>query len=251
MSGPGRLFGTGDPVRLAPADIARRIRHRPAWLLDDLAPTAEERADLAGYARGVALWYRLRQGGFTMLGCRRGRTLRRLAADAERQGVEGALVDCGVWNGGSSVLLASGAPGRQTWCFDSFAGLPAPSADDGERSVGWHGACHGSVAAVASAFSRFAPSTPYRIVEGWFADTFPTVDIPSIAVLHADGDWHDSIDLTLRTFYPRLAEGGFVIVDDYGLWDGARRATDTFRAEAGIAAPLRSVDGNAVCWQKC
>jgi hypothetical protein len=51
--------------------------------------------------------------------------------ELDRLGVQGALVECGVWKGGCIALMAlahmrSGAPKRMIRLFDSFQGLPAP-----------------------------------------------------------------------------------------------------------------------------
>ena len=69
-------------------------------------------------------------------------------------------------------------------------------------------------------------------------------------MLHADGDWYDSVLLTLETFYPKVSPGGFVVIDDYSGWEGAKIATDEYRVTNGIDAPLVEVDGTAVYWQK-
>ena len=240
------------PRRHSARDVVDRIRARPAWLLHDLPPARDELAHPLDYWKGMRLWYRLRQEGYTMLGCRRGRYLHRLAAEADRDGVPGVLLDCGVWNGGSTVLLSTGAPLRTVWAFDSFEGLPEPGELDGEDSTGWAGACLGSEARVREAFETYADPTRLRVVKGWFADTYPgaRADVGQVAVLHADGDWYQSVLLTLGTFCPSVAPGGFVIVDDYGLWRGARQATDEYRKDAGIDAPLRPIDGNAVYWRQ-
>ena len=245
-----RAPSVGD--RLSRRDVLRRIRARPEWLLHDLPPSAEELRDPVAFWRGLRLWYRLRQGSYTMLGCRRGRYLYRMAATVERRGVPGDLVDCGVWNGGSSVLLSRGAPSRRIWAFDSFEGLPEPTWRDGESSAGYAGACEGSAERVRDAFARFAEPARLRIVKGWFADTFPQTasEIDQVAVLHADGDWYDSVLLTLRTFHPKVVSGGYVVVDDYGHWEGARRATEEFRDEAGVSEALVSIDGNAAYWRR-
>src|ERR1700694_3979891 len=106
--------------RLNPPLPLRRIAEQPSWIFKDLAPMSPEVRRPLQYAQSVLLWKRVRQRGYTMLGCRRGRALFRLAREVERQNVPGALVDCGVWNGGSTALLSAGAPTRDVYAFDSF-----------------------------------------------------------------------------------------------------------------------------------
>jgi O-methyltransferase len=220
-----------------------------AW---DLAP---RRADLrrpARYGEGARLQRRLMREGYTMTSSRRGRTLHRLAATAAEDGVPGALVDCGVWNGGSTVLLSRGAPERDAWAFDSFEGLPEPGDLDGAASHDHVGDCLGSEERLREAFRLFADPSRLIVRKGWFQATFPSAaeEIDAVAVLHCDGDWYDSVMLTLETFYPKVSSGGFVVIDDYGHWVGAREATDEFRSRNGIGAPLRRVDYTGRYWRK-
>ncbi len=238
--------------RLSVSDVLLRIRARPSWLLHDLPPTRDEAFSPHLYFTAMRLWYHLRQEGYTMLGSRRARYLYLLAHRADKLGIPGDLVDCGVWNGGSTVLLSQGAPLRRVWAFDSFRGLPEPGERDGGRSIGWAGSCLGSVQMVEAAFRTFGRRQQLRIVEGWFGETFPEVapQITTVALLHADGDWYESVLLTLETFGPKLAPGGFTIVDDYGHWEGARQAADDFRGKHNISSPLRQIDGNAVFWSQ-
>lgn len=230
----------------------RRIARQPSWMLKDLAPMRAEIGRPWEYARGVLLWSRIRQRGYTMLGCRRGRTLVRLAREADRRSIPGALVDCGVWNGGSTALLSAGAPCRDVYAFDSFEGLPSPDEEvDGARSVDWVGECLGVEANVREAVHRYGSPERLHIVKGWFEDTFPTAGdaVGPIAVLHADGDWYESVRLTLETFYDRVSPGGFVVIDDYGVWSGARQAVDEFRAGRLLKESLIVVEA-AAYWRK-
>jgi O-methyltransferase len=240
----------GDPVR--PRQAVRRVLENPRWLWRDFAPSLEEARDLPSFYKGLRLWLSVRQSGYTMLGCRRGRTLYRLARDVERLGIPGALLDCGAWNGGSSALLSAGAPSRAVWAFDSFEGLPPPGPIDKYADVDWIDNCRAAEENVREAFCRFAYPERLHVVKGWFALTFPqaAADIPAVALLHADADWYDSILLTLETFYPRVSRGGYVVIDDYNFWKGAHEATEEFRRRLGIVSPLRRIDDNAVYWRK-
>jgi O-methyltransferase len=224
---------------------------RLAWHWDKL-PRGEELRDLGAYRRGRRLYRELFEGGWTMLGPRRGRMLHRLAAEADRDGVAGALVDCGVWNGGSTILLSAGAPEREVWAFDSFAGLPEPRELDGRESEGLGGELVGSEQKLREGFERFADPARLHVRPGWFEDTLEAAagEIGRVAVLHCDGDWYDSVLLTLEVMYPLVSPGGFVVIDDYGTFPGARRATDDYRRRVGDAAPLRRIDHTGRYWRK-
>lgn len=151
-----------------------------------------------------------------------------------------------------TVLLSLGAPTREVWAFDSFQGLPAPGPLDGPASLAHTGACAGSQEKLREAFVRFAPDARVIVRPGWFDSSFPVAakEIERIAVLHVDGDWYDSVKLTLQTFYPKVAPSGYVIIDDYGTWPGARRATQEYRRQIGDNAPLIRIDHTGRYWRK-
>ena len=187
-----------------------------------------------------------------MLGPRRGRMLHRLAEEVDRAGVPGALVDCGVWNGGSTILLSAAAPRREVWAFDSFAGLPEPRELDGRESQSLGGELVGSEQKLREGVERFAHPERLHVRAGWFEETLEEAagEIGAVAVLHCDGDWYDSVLLTLEVMYPLVSTGGFVVIDDYGTFPGAGRATDEYRLRAGEAAPLRRIDHTGRYWRK-
>jgi Macrocin-O-methyltransferase (TylF) len=224
----------------------------PLGTLYDAAPSIDELAELREYRRAAGLWRHLRAGGYTMIGSRRARSLRRIARSCDEVHVPGAFVDCGCFNGGSSVMMSSGAPSREVWAFDSFEGLPEAGPRDPRRAHDWVGELVASDEKVREAFSRFASPNGLHVVKGWFEETFPETapQIDRVAILHADGDWYQSVKLTLETFEPKVSPGGFVVIDDYGDWEGAKEATHEYRASRGIDAPLVEVDQTAAFWRK-
>ena len=63
-----------------------------------------------------------------------------------------------------------------------------------------------------------------------------------IALLRLDSDWYESTRHELEHLYPLLAPGGVLIIDDYGAWQGARRAVDEWRAAIPAPPLLLRVD---------
>lgn len=173
-----------------------------------------------------------------------------LASEVARRGVPGDIVECGVWNGGSLALLASAMGGtRDAWAFDSFEGLPRPTEKDPEivRANYFRGWNAGSPARVAEAWSRcgLAPAK-LHVVPGWFAETFLRSEVPRIALLHIDADWHDPVLLCLERWYDRVCPGGAIILNDWNLYAGADRAVADFlarRAPGTDVMPLSRVGG--------
>jgi O-methyltransferase len=163
--------------------------------------------------------------------------------------VPGDVVECGVWRGGSSMLAALtldslGDRERRIWLYDTFEGMPPPA--DVDRSLtGQHakellertdaaGERTRAVAGLDEVKSNLAttgyPTERLHFVEGMVEDTIPAVAPEEISILRIDTDWYESTRHELLHLWPRLSPGGVLIVDDYGHWQGARRAVDEFLA---------------------
>ena len=73
-------------------------------------------------------------------------------------------------------------------------------------------------------------------------ETIPATLPEKIAILRLDTDWYESTRHELEHLYPRLVDGGVLIIDDYGYWDGARKAVDEYFREACRAIRLNRID---------
>lgn len=156
------------------------------------------------------------------------------------QGVRGAIVECGVWKGGSAMAaaltLVEAADDREIVLCDTFAGMPEPGQFDvdsnGSRAVDvMHS--DGLVRAVCplDEVRHNVGMTGYknvRYVAGRVEETLPAAAPKKIAVLRLDTDWYESTRHCLRCLWPRVVPGGVLIVDDYGHWMGAKKAVDDF-----------------------
>ena len=63
-----------------------------------------------------------------------------------------------------------------------------------------------------------------------------------IALLRLDTDWYESTLHELEHLYPRLGRGGVIIIDDYGHWQGARKAVDEYVSRNRLRLLLTAVD---------
>jgi hypothetical protein len=156
------------------------------------------------------------------------------------------------------TLLRLGAANRHLYLYDTFAGMPPPSAADttrsGERAADLlaQGDETSHIWAIASLedvrtamLSVGYPEDRIHFVEGLVEETLPGTAPDEIALLRLDTDWYESTRHELEHLYPRVAPEGVVIVDDYGYWQGARRAVDEYLAENGITLLLNRIDGTA------
>ncbi|HEY0323202.1 MAG TPA: TylF/MycF/NovP-related O-methyltransferase [Pyrinomonadaceae bacterium] len=177
--------------------------------------------------------------------------------------VPGDFVECGVWRGGSLMLMAytllsRGCTDRTIWLYDTFDGVTAPAEvdvqamsgrsavdilDERERSQDdpfWGIAPR---PLVESNLRRTGyPLHRFRFVEGDVLQTIPAEAPESMAVLRLDTDWHKSTLHELEHLYPRLSPGGVLIVDDYGYWRGARQATDEYFQTVAVRPLLNRID---------
>ncbi|HSR89761.1 MAG TPA: TylF/MycF/NovP-related O-methyltransferase, partial [Gemmatimonadales bacterium] len=64
----------------------------------------------------------------------------------------------------------------------------------------------------------------------------------TISLLRLDTDWYESTRHELTHLFPRLSPGGVLIIDDYGHWQGARKATDEYFARHSVRMLLNRID---------
>jgi O-methyltransferase len=203
--------------------------------------------------RMMRLVYRVR--GYTAVFVPRLVALYKLSEEINQRSLPGDIVECGVYNGGSAAIMASlyqkSPVSRNVWLFDSFEGLPKPTDKDGDEAPEYEGWCHGDLSKVEEVLRKLhIPESRVRIVKGWFQDTFPKVEIPKIAILHIDADWYESVKLCLEKFYDSVQPGGYVVLDDYGDWQGCRIATDEFLKKRTLDVKLIQVDYTGFYFQK-
>lgn len=167
-----------------------------------------------------------------------------------KNAIPGAFVECGVWRGGSSMAAALTFQHlgdiRDIYLFDTFEGMPPA----GEQDVDFRGEPMGDSFADTQATKELAAragatlgdvreamaSTGYpgdrtHLVQGMVEHTVPGSAPGEIAVLRLDTDWYESTRHELEHLYPRVPAGGVLIVDDYGHFAGARKATDEYLGE--------------------
>jgi O-methyltransferase len=192
---------------------------------------------------------------YTMLGIERLRTLRRFAEQIDQEGIPGDVVECGTCNGGSAAIMAQVAAtsslARHIYLFDSFEGLPPAGDKDGARAQGYTGLCRGAMDRVRAVLQALqVPLERVTLVKGWFDQTVPSSEVGRIALLHLDTDWYESLHVCLENLYDRVEPGGFVVLDDYGYWEGCRRAWHDFAESRALNVTLTPIDHTAVYFRK-
>jgi hypothetical protein len=176
-----------------------------------------------------------------------------------------SFVECGVAKGGCIALMSLAAgPNNKIYGFDSFEGMPNITEKDlgeynksdiykGFGKVGDN--LSGGIENVYKTFQTLnLDMKKVTLVKGFFKDALNNSDIlqdiGEIGVLRLDGNWYESTLICLEKLYDKVVVGGVIIIDDYGHWVGAKRATDEFRAKHNISAPLIQTDYTERYWIK-
>jgi len=196
----------------------------------------------------------------TMIGSKRLDNIQFCVEDVLRTNVPGDFMETGVWRGGACILMrgllnAFQENTRKVWVVDSFEGLPKPSlsADDALLSTYTkdNSVIAVSLGTVKDNFARYGLLDEQVVfLKGWFKDTLPSAPVSSLAVLRLDGDLYESTMDVLKTMYPKLSMGGYLIVDDYSAIDACKKAVDEYRAANNITEAINKVDDTGVYWQK-
>lgn len=162
--------------------------------------------------------------------------------------IEGDIVETGVFKGANLVLINNFLNqfnlNKKIYAYDTYEGQPEPSNLDFDykgtsmiekfshlkkKNIN---SVYCSLENVKNNIKKYSDNDLKKIVfiKGKVENTLNDENnIPSqISLLRLDTDFHDSIKKSLEILYPRLIEGGVLIIDDYGHFQGARTAVDNF-----------------------
>lgn len=169
--------------------------------------------------------------------------------------IPGDICECGVWRGGSMMAVALtlvelGDTDRDLYLFDTFAGPPEPVSKDGPTAP--------AELAVALRVPELAnlpseevrakledtgyPGERIHLVQGLVEDTIPDRAPDRLALLRLDTDYYVSTAHEMRHLYGRLSPSGILIIDDYGMFVGARAAVDEYFESRGQHVLLNRID---------
>ena len=169
----------------------------------------------------------------------------------------GVVIECGCYKGGSTVnlSLACALAGRELHVYDSFAGLPDPTAADASHRLDARGEIHtyaagmysGSLDEVRGNVARFGDPSVTRFHPGYFEDTMPGLDAP-VAMAFVDVDLVASLEPCVRAIWPKLAQGGTLFVHEAEHADiaGFFYDEDWWQTRLGTRAPGLAGSGTGV-----
>lgn len=264
------LMTTTDALRVMYLDLLKKTLLHSLWYEQErfdskLVDRAKRYApSLFGHPRGSVqdrtrgrVWPKF---AHTMIGRPRLDNLQFCVEQVIRDNIPGDLIETGVWRGGAcmlmrAVLKAYGIDNRTVWAADSFEGLPLPDAERFPKDKGDKHHTYAQLAVDVDTVKRSFEAyglldDQVKFLKGWFKDTLPLAPIRALAVCRLDGDMYGSTSDALVNLYPKLSNGGYLIVDDYGAVAGCRAAVDDYRSEHHVVEPIEDIDGWGVFWRK-
>lgn len=182
--------------------------------------------------------------------------------------IEGDIVECGVWKGGSCMtaacsLMSFNDISRKIYLYDTFdQGFDKEEQHENDTFVGgfndpsnYH---LGELTPVGGVYrypteeevknnliSTNYPADKIITVKGKVQETIPKIIPEKIAVLRLDTDFYESTYHELNHLYERLSKNGVLIIDDYGHCKGSMMATNQYFQENNINIMLTKIDTNS------
>ena len=193
---------------------------------------------------------------FTMTGHIRVISLLRSVEYLNKNKIEGAIVECGVWKGGSVMAALKALEKddflRDVYLYDTFEGMSEPTEVD-KNQIGKLAEqvideddfqkCISSLDdVIKNVKSTGYPTDNLHFIKGKVEDSIPNEMPKKIALLRLDTDWYESTLHELNHLFPLLVKDGVLIIDDYGHWNGCRKAVDEYFSNLDTPYFMHRVD---------
>jgi len=163
--------------------------------------------------------------------------------------IPGDMAELGVFAGGSAKIISQACPSKKLHLFDTFEGLPQDDVwDIGHKK--------GEFACAISDVQIYLDGQNVEFHPGFFPDTTQGLN-HSYSFVHLDADLYESTKAGIEYFWPRLEEGGILMLDDYNnpTCPGVKKAVAEFipgykprehKSNASFAAHVIKPNKNAV-----
>lgn len=139
------------------------------------------------------------------------------ARDICRNGIQGAVAECGVNRGGTARYISMFFPDRKFYLFDTFKGFDVRDVSDEHEDLPsdfWQRWDYTNNSAELA-----LKNIPYRsncvVREGYFPETAKGLEDERFAFVSLDMDLYKPVLAGLEFFYPRMNPGGVIFIDDF------------------------------------
>ncbi len=184
--------------------------------------------------------------------------------------IEGDIVECGVWRGGSAMVIAYtlellGDRSRDLFLYDTYEGMTPPTSEDvdysgnsadvllksANKSKGTAKESIWCIADLDDVKSNLAktkyPENKLHYIQGKVEDTLTqAAKTDKISLLRLDTDWYESTKIEMEKLFPSLVLHGVLIIDDYGHWKGSQRAVDDYFLQHDLHYLIHRIDYSGV-----
>jgi len=164
------------------------------------------------------------------------------------QELPGAIVECGVFKGISLARFAifrdlfGNQFSKKIIGFDAFGRFPETEFEEDkdfrQRFISAAGDQSISVQQMMDVLGRKGISQNVELVEGDITQTVPQYlslhPELKISLLNLDTDIYEPATVILSHFWPRLVQGGVLLLDDYGTFPGETKAVDEYFQGQGL-----------------
>ena len=159
-----------------------------------------------------------------------------------KNNIEGDIIEIGVWKGGIIMLIllklmSLGISNRIVHLYDTFEGMTEPTNEDVDNSNTlakdiMHNPYVKALGTLQEVYTNVTRTGyPFENIKFHVGDirNVKINEIPNkISLLRLDNDWYELYKFELPIFEPRVVKGGIVTIDDYGHWNGCKKAVDTY-----------------------
>tara|TARA_B110001450_G_scaffold254416_1_gene279720 strand:+ start:577 stop:1335 length:759 start_codon:yes stop_codon:yes gene_type:complete len=164
--------------------------------------------------------------------------------------IKGDFVECGVWEGGNIMTLNHleniYKTNQKIYAYDTFLGMSEPTKFDIKIKDGTIATKKFEKFKDEDNFSEWDKCTIEKVIENFTKHNLDMDNLnlikgkvestlldknnlpENISLLRLDTDFYESTKIELEKLYPLLSKGGVLIIDDYGAWQGAKKAVDEY-----------------------
>lgn len=146
----------------------------------------------------------------------------------KRENIHGAFAEVGVYQGETAKMIHEMDNTRDFHLFDTFEGfskqdIETEKVNSVNRSIDF------SDTTLEAVMKYVDGNNNVKFHKGYFPDSAKNLPEEKYVFVHLDADLYNPTRAGLHYFYPRLTEGGVIIIHDYNhTWEGVTKAVDEF-----------------------